>query len=153
MWRQKIIHKSRRIKFWTDIRWKWKSLSPIWLFATPWTSSPGQDTGVGSFFPFLAYLPNSGIKPISPALQADSLPTELSGKPQDQGLSGAIRSYQGSPKMKIFFLSDIKNFTTFSSSRNLDLALGLYYLLFELYDYIWEYEYVYMENLSYTQCV
>ena len=28
-------------------------------------------------FPFLEYLPNPGIKPGSPALQADSLPTEL----------------------------------------------------------------------------
>ena len=31
--------------------WKWKSLSLVWLFVTPWTSlwnSPGQNTGVGS---------------------------------------------------------------------------------------------------------
>ena len=28
-------------------------------------------------------LPNTGIEPGSPALHADSLPTELSGKPQD----------------------------------------------------------------------
>jgi len=28
-------------------------------------------------------LPDPGIKPGSPALQADSLPTELSGKPPD----------------------------------------------------------------------
>ena len=33
--------------------------------------------------PFPADLPNPGIKPGSPALQADSLPTELSGKPRD----------------------------------------------------------------------
>ena len=32
-------------------------------------------------FPFSRDLPNPGIKPRSPALQADSLPTELSGKP------------------------------------------------------------------------
>ena len=32
-------------------------------------------------YPFPADLPNSGIKLGSPALQADSLPTELSGKP------------------------------------------------------------------------
>ena len=44
-------------------------------------SSPGQNTGVGSFFPSPADLPNPGIKPISPVLQADSSPTELSGKP------------------------------------------------------------------------
>ena len=32
-------------------------------------------------FPSPADLPNPGIKPGSPTLQADSLPTELSGKP------------------------------------------------------------------------
>jgi len=36
-----------------------------------------------SGYPFssLEDLPNPGIKPRSPTLQADSLPTELSGKP------------------------------------------------------------------------
>ena len=34
------------------LHWKWKSLSHVWLFATPWTiyspwNSPGQNTGVG----------------------------------------------------------------------------------------------------------
>ena len=33
-------------------------------------------------FPFSKDLPNPGIKPRSPALQADSLPTEPQGKPQ-----------------------------------------------------------------------
>ena len=108
---------------------------------------------MGSFFPFPAYLPNPGVKPRSPALQADSLPTEPSGKPQDQGLSGAIRSYQGIHKMNIFFLSDIENFTKFSTCINLDLALGLYYLLFELYDYISEYKYVYGESELYAGCL
>ena len=46
----------------------------------PWTS-PGQNTGVGSFIPSPADLPNPGIEPESLALQVDSLPTELSGKP------------------------------------------------------------------------
>ena len=35
----------------------------------------------GSPFPFPGDLPNPGIKPGSPALQADSLPTELQGRP------------------------------------------------------------------------
>ena len=44
--------------------------------------SPGHNTGVGSQpFPSPGDLPNSGIKPRSPALQADSLPAELPGKP------------------------------------------------------------------------
>ena len=40
----------------------------------PWTS-PGQNTGMGSLSPASADLPNPGIKPRSPALQADSLPS------------------------------------------------------------------------------
>ena len=45
--------------------------------------SPGKDTGELSGLPFPSPgdLPNSGIEPTSPALQTDSLPTELSGKP------------------------------------------------------------------------
>ena len=39
-------------------------------------------TGVGSLIPSPADLPNPGIELASPALQVDSLPTELSGKPQ-----------------------------------------------------------------------
>ena len=34
--------------------------------------------------PFSRDLPNPGIKPRSPALQADSLPSELSGKPKGE---------------------------------------------------------------------
>ena len=44
-------------------------------------SSPGQNTGVGSFFPSPGDLPNPEIKLESPALQADASPTELLGKP------------------------------------------------------------------------
>ena len=55
------------------------SLWPHELYS-PW-SSPGQNTGLGNFFPFPADLPNPGIELGSPALQVDSLPTELSGKP------------------------------------------------------------------------
>ena len=40
-------------RLWSLLRswWKWKSLSPIWLFAAAWTSFPGQNPGMGSFFP------------------------------------------------------------------------------------------------------
>ena len=42
---------------------------------------PGKpkNTGVGSPIPFPGELPNPEIEPGSPALQVDSLPTELSG--------------------------------------------------------------------------
>ena len=54
------------------------SLRPHGLYS-PW-NSPGQNTGVGSLSLSPGDLPNSEVKPRSPALQADSLPTELSGK-------------------------------------------------------------------------
>ena len=51
-------------------------------FVTPWTvqNSPGQKTGVGSRSLVQGSLPNPGIEPGSPALQADFLPAELSQK-------------------------------------------------------------------------
>ena len=48
-------------------------------------NSPGQDTGVGSLFPSLN-LPNPGIEPRSPSLQADSFPAEQQGKPKNTGM-------------------------------------------------------------------
>ena len=36
----------------------------------------------GELFPSPEYLPNPGIEPSSPALQADSLPAEPLGKPR-----------------------------------------------------------------------
>ena len=39
----------------------------------------------GQPFPSPGDLPNSGTEPRFPTLQADSLPTELSGKPSDRG--------------------------------------------------------------------
>ena len=53
------------------------SLPPHGLYS-PW-NSPGQNTGV-DFFPSPGNLPNPGIEPRSPALQADSLPAEPPGK-------------------------------------------------------------------------
>ena len=57
---------------------------------TPWTAAhqvplsmrlSRQGYWSGSPFPSPGDLPNPGIEPRSPALQADSLPTELQGKP------------------------------------------------------------------------
>ena len=57
--------------------------------ATPWTVAhqaplsmgfSRQEYWSGLPFPSPGDLPNPGIKPGSPALQADSLPTELQGK-------------------------------------------------------------------------
>ena len=54
------------------------SLRPHGLYS-PW-NSPGQNTGVSSLSLLQGNLPDPGIEPGSPALEADSLPTELSEK-------------------------------------------------------------------------
>ena len=67
-----------------------KSLSHVRLFATPWTvayqapPSMGfsrQECWSGLPFPSPGDLPDPGIEPGSPALQADALPSEPPGKP------------------------------------------------------------------------
>ena len=69
---------------------KVKLFSRVQLFATPWTvayqvpPSMGfskQECWSGLLFLSPGDLPNPGIKPGSPALLADSLPTELQGMP------------------------------------------------------------------------
>ena len=42
--------------------------------------------------PFYRDFPNPGIEPRSPALQADSLPAELPGKPKKMGTTGNSKS-------------------------------------------------------------
>ena len=70
--------------------WKWKSLSSVRLFVTPWTiysmefSRP--EYWGGWSFPPPGDLPNPRIKPRSPTLQADSLPAEPQGKPKNTGV-------------------------------------------------------------------
>ena len=67
-----------------------KLLSHVRLFAIPWTvayqapPSMGfsrQEYWSGLPFPSPGDLPSPGIKPRSPSLQADALPSELPGKP------------------------------------------------------------------------
>ena len=66
-------------------------VSRVWLFATPWTRAcqaplsmqfSRQEYWSGFPFPSPGSLFHPGIKPRSPALQADSLPSEPPGKPQ-----------------------------------------------------------------------
>ena len=83
---------------WTDISfsnaWKWKvkvkSLSCVWLTATPWTAAfqappsmwfSRQDYWNGLPFPSPGDLSDPGIQPGSPALKADSLLPVPPGKP------------------------------------------------------------------------
>ena len=64
--------------------------SQVRLFVTPWTVAhhvslsmefSRQEYWSGLPFPSPEDLPNPGIEPGSPALQADTLPFELLGKP------------------------------------------------------------------------
>ena len=70
----------------SEQQWKWKPLSPVWLFMTPRTiqsiefSRPEYWSGLPC--PPPGDLPNPGVEPRSPALRADSL----------------LLSHQGSPK-------------------------------------------------------
>ena len=50
-------------------------------FFTIWATREAQEYWSGQLIPSPGELPIPGIKPGSPALQADSLPTELPGKP------------------------------------------------------------------------
>ena len=50
-------------------------------FFTSWATREAQEYWNGYLIPSAADLPNPGIEPGSPALQVDSLPTEISGKP------------------------------------------------------------------------
>ena len=69
-----------------------KSLSRVRLFATPWTVAhqaplsielSRQESWSGLLFPSPGDLPDPGIKLRSSAMQADSLPSEPPGKPQE----------------------------------------------------------------------
>ena len=69
-----------------------KSFSHIWLFVTPWTVAcqtplsmrfSRQEYWGGLPFPTLGDLPDPGMEPRSPALQADSLLTEPPGSPTE----------------------------------------------------------------------
>ena len=75
--------------FWLLEQWKCYSLSRVWLFIIPRTVVcqpslsmwfPKQEYWSGLPFPFLGDIPNPGIESWPPALQEDSLLSELPGK-------------------------------------------------------------------------
>ena len=79
------------------------SLSHVRLFATPWTVTCQAPLSMGihqtRILDWVAMgpsrdLPNPGIKPKSPTLQADSLPSEPPGKPKITGV-GSLSLLQG----------------------------------------------------------
>ena len=95
-----------------DILWyvKVKSLSHVRLFATPWTIAYQAPPSMGFSrpecwrglpFPSPGDLPDPGIEPRSPSLQADTLPSEPPGK---------IILWYGFPLINEFFFL-VCNFT------------------------------------------
>ena len=64
---------------------KWKSLSHVWLFATPCPIQSMEfsrpESWNGEPFPSTGDLPNPGTEPRFPSSYADSLPAEPQGKP------------------------------------------------------------------------
>ena len=76
-----------------------KSLSRDRLFVTPWTAAyrappsmgfSRQEYWSGLPFPSPGDLPNSGIEPGSPTLQADALPSEPPGNQKGKTLKRAF---------------------------------------------------------------
>ena len=74
----------------SERKWKYYSLSRVGLFETPWAAAhqaplsmgfSRQEYWSGLPCPPPGGLPNPGIEPGSPALQADSFPSEPPGKP------------------------------------------------------------------------
>ena len=79
---------------------RWTLLSPVWLFATPWTVQYMEFSSLeywsGKPFPSPGDLLNPGIKPRSPTLQADSLPAEPQRSPgilEYPGVPWSTRAY------------------------------------------------------------
>ena len=85
-----MVKKIRNWKSGKETMIEVKSLSRVRLFATPWTVAyqapqsmefSRQEYWSGLPFPSPGDLPNPGIKPGSPMLLADALPSEPPGKP------------------------------------------------------------------------
>ena len=70
---------------WSESHWVMSGSSLPHGLQSPW-NPPGQNTGVGSLSPSPGDLPNPGIEPRPPTLQADSLPAEPTGKPKNTGV-------------------------------------------------------------------
>ena len=70
------------------MKWNWKSLSYVQLFATPWASPwncPGQNTGVGGLSLIQEIFPSQGSNS-GPPLQGVSLPAKQQENPKNTGV-------------------------------------------------------------------
>ena len=94
-----------------------KSLSRVRLFATPWTVSyqtppsmgfSRQEYWSGLPFPSPGDLPDPGVEPRSPALQADTLTSEPLGKPQsgDKSFTSIMRKLMSCLQNKLSYVNE-----------------------------------------------
>ena len=87
-------HRIGRLQWFISLflfKWKWKLLNHVQLFVTPWTIQSMEFSRPESTFPSPGDLPSPGIKPRSPALQADCLPAEWPRK-LNSWLSGFLKA-------------------------------------------------------------
>ena len=102
-----------------------RPLSHVRLFAVPWTvayrAPPSMEfswqeyqTGLPFYSP--GNLPDPGIKPRSPALQADALPSEPPGKPLFGEIMSIIQSYSE--------VTGCQDFNVCISGRQIQLIKG-----------------------------
>ena len=112
-------------------RVKCESHSRVRLFASPGTAAhqvplsmgfSRQGYWSGLLFPFPGDPPNPGIKPGSPALQADSLPTEPAGKPSE----GAKGDELGLTETHTLYQKDGKDLPCRTGNSPQYSGLGLY---------------------------
>ena len=84
-----LINSMDRGAWWATVQWTVKLLSRVRLFEIPWTvayqAPPSMELSRQKYwsglpFPSSGDLPDLGIEPRSPALQADALPSEPPGK-------------------------------------------------------------------------
>ena len=134
-----------RISVWSHLthrKWKYQSLSHVWLFATSWAVAQQaplfmefsrQEYWSGLPFASPGDLSNPGITPGSPKLQADSLPSEPPGKP-----SWHITGYKKSSSV------ELQSWSSFSHSvcqpHNLDIFAHLptvFCSLHQMSSHIW----------------
>ena len=85
LWGSKFKQRPELSEWVRTIWWNWKSLSRVWLLATPWTI--GHGILYSKILEWVAFPFSRGSsQPRFPTLQADSLPTEPQGKLKNTGV-------------------------------------------------------------------